>query len=355
MRKYIYYMVSLLLPLLLAGCAVHQWPEQVLPEHVKIRLHFEPDMWLWEHLYDPKLGDVKERYPDSGVDEGHPGTSDRYSNEQKSGLMKISLRFYEKGNMANCVAEYSVDRNAAEGYDCDVEVDLFEGNYEVVVWSHLLERNGSQPFYEPADFRAIYLIEENYRGSTDYRDGFRGRDSFSVFAGMNDVDEEEVPVCVCEVEMRRPMGKFEFVTTDLSEFLERETERRALSTRAGLDDYRVVITYPYYYPNAYSAFSDDISSGSGYGFETRMTMTGESEASMGFDYVFIRNISDGAVQAQVAVYDRAGVRVANSLIIKVPIRRDYHTVLRGSFLSMGAQGGVGVIPDYDGDHNVTIP
>ena len=342
------YTLCLVSALLLTGCAVHQWPDpKVLPEKVTLRLRFEPDMWLWEHLYDPKTGNVTQLYPGSGVDEEHPGTSARYSNELDDGVMSISVRISEAGNTGNCIAEYFVDRKLDGSYDCDVDVELFEGNYEVIVWSHLLEREGAQPFYDAGDLRTIYLVDENYRGSTDYRDAFRGRTSFAVFGG------EE---CVCEVEMLRPMGKFEFVTTDLSEFLDRETERRNLSTRARAEDYRVVIAYPYYFPNGYSAFSDDISSGSGYGFNTRMTVTGVSEASMGFDYVFMRNaMTDGAVQAQVSVYDTEGNRVANSQVIKVPMRRDYHTVLRGAFLSIGAQGGVGVNPDYDGDYNVTFP
>ena len=352
-KSYLY--VMFLMSILGCGCAVHQFPEpkepeQEIPKRMTIRLHFEPDFWLWEHLYDPKIGTPEELYPDSETDSEHPGTSGVYSNVLESGEMAISLKVYNAGNPDSRVAELALKRNVAGGYDCEMDVELLGGNYEVAVWGHLLEHSDFAPFYEPTDFSSVSIIDENYYGNTDYRDAFRGRTSFTL-----PVENDKEAEYHCDVEMRRPMGKFEFVTTDLSEFLDRETERRALSTRATTDDYRVVISYPYYYPNAYNVITDDIASGSGYSFETKMSVTGVSEASMGFDYVFIKNISEGAVQAQVAVLDLDGNRVANSQVIMIPIRRDYHTVLRGAFLSMDANGGVGVNPDYDGDHNVTIP
>ena len=346
-----------LLPLLTAGCAVHQWPEPnpATLERVTVRLRYEPDFWVWEHLYDPLQGTSEELWPDGGLDADHPGTTEVYDNTQTEGVMAILLKVYRAGSdrsEADCIFLRDL---TAEGYDCEVDIELFEGAYEVVVWSHLLEEREAPSFYDPGTFRVVSLVDERYRACTDYRDGFFGRTTFAFLlpeeAAARNAGEERV----CEVTMRRPMGKFEFVTTDLSEFLDRETERRALSTRASVDDYRVVITYPYYYPNAYNQLSDDIASGSGYRFETKLTVTGAGEATMGFDYVFMRNTPDGAVQAQVAVYDLAGTRVANSQVVRVPIRRDWHTVFRGAFLSVGAQGGVGVNPDFEGDHNVTFP
>lgn len=353
-RKIYIYAILLTAIVLITGCAVHQWPEPK-PQpagRVKIVLHYEPDFWVWEHMYDPRQEYPEQLYPDSGTDPEHPGTSYVYSNLLSMGVMRVCIKVFNAGNTDKCIMEHIFDRDLSEGdgYDCEAELELDGGNYEVAVWSHLLENTGKAPYYEPGDFRSIYIIDDNYCGSTDYRDGFRGRQTFSLPAEPVAGTEYR-----CEVEMRRPMGKFEFVTTDLSEFLDRETERRSLPTRANAEDYRVVVSYPYYYPNAYNIIADDIASGSGYGFETRMTVTGQSEASIGFDYVFIKNIQDGAVQASVSVFDLGGVCVANSRVIMIPIRRDHHTLLRGAFLSMDAEGGVGVIPDYDGDHNVTMP
>ena len=350
LRAYIYIIMLASAVGLLSACAVHQWPEQREEPlgRVAISLHYETDFWLWEHNYDPKQGTVEALFPDSGVDADHPETSDVYSNEMSAGAIDIYAKVYREGNTDICVAEYKFNRDAADGYDCELDIRMPAGCYEVLVWSHLRENADTEPFYDPSNFRTISIIDQNYRGNTDYRDAFCGRTTFEVPVEPQ-VDEEYE----CQVEMRRPMGKIEFVTTDLSEFLDRETERRSLPTRASIDDYRVILSYPNYYLNAYNFISDNLASATGYQFETKMSITGVSEASMGFDYVFIKSYQ-GAVQARVSVYDTNGECVANSQTITLPVQRDYHTLLRGAFLSMQQSGGVGVNPDYDGDHNVGI-
>ena len=150
------------------------------------------------------------------------------------------------------------------------------------------------------------------------------------------------------------MGKFELVTTDLSEFLDRETEVRQLSRRASVEDYRVIIAFPMYYPNSYSARDDRLENATtGVSFETVMTVTGESEASLGFEYVLLNDIADGGVQARVDVYRLDGTHVAGSAMLTIPMRRDHHTLLRGAFLGTEGSGGVGIDPGFNGDHNVT--
>ena len=59
MRRMLYIYVSAVAALLLGGCYVHQWPEckktdDILPGRMTLQLHYEPDFWVWEHLYDPK-------------------------------------------------------------------------------------------------------------------------------------------------------------------------------------------------------------------------------------------------------------------------------------------------------------
>jgi hypothetical protein len=41
--------------------------------------------------------------------------------------------------------------------------------------------------------------------------------------------------------------------------------------------------------------------------------------------------------------------------IEVPIRRSWHTILRGRFLMSEASGGVVIDPTFDGDFNLVFP
>ena len=326
--------------LLLCGCPVHQWPVQRTPARISLR--YEPDFWLWEHLYDPRAGVIEELYPDAGVDAAHPGTTERYSGAVDRGAMRYVVRAYAPGRRDVLVAEERFLRDAAEGYDCDFEMaDLPSDDCELVVWSDLLETENDAPFYDDADFHRIGFDTGDYRACTELHDTFRGLGTVARGDG-----ETVIP-------MRRPMAKFEFVTTDLSEFLDHETERRNLDTRARADEYEVLFSYSSFLPSAYSAFDDElVDAATGVTFRSSLTITGESEASMGFDYVFINDIADAEVEVRVAVYDAEGVRVAQSQPIMVPLRRNWHTLLRGTFLTFAAQGGVTVDPDFEGDHNI---
>ena len=358
MTRFFLNVVSALLTLVaLAGCDVHQWPEPkgITPEPpmpdlpkmtIPLRLEFETDFYLWEHFYDPLQGKVEEANPSLTIFPDYPGTSSKYDNVLPSGLIQVYVKVYPTSNPSQCVAEQSFTREINGTYDTDFDLELpVYGTYDVVVWSHLLEDSEASPFYETANFSQVHIIADNYRGNTDHRDGFRGRIRINA---ATEIEGSYV------VRMTRPMGKFELVTTDLSEFLDRETKARGLSTRASAEDYRVIISFPMYYPSSYSALDDRLENATtGVAFSTKMTVTGESEASLGFEYVLLNNISDGGVQTRVDVYRLDGTRVAGSSTFTVPMRRDHHVLLRGAFLSMEGSGGVGIDPGFNGDHNIT--
>lgn len=314
---------------------------------VALRLAFETDVYLWEHKYDPLLAQVEAVHPSLTLYPGHPGTSDCYDGTLSAGRMQIHIQAFSASGASVCVADTVIVRPLdGLGYDVDVDMALpGEAACDVVVWSQLLAPAQTVPFYDATNFNRIRLDADPHVGNTDYRDAFSGRLRVDASAGT---EERYV------VRMTRPMGKFELVTTDLSEFLDRETEVRQLSRRASVEDYRVIIAFPMYYPNSYSARDDRLeNAATGIRFQTVMTVTGESEASLGFDYVLLNRTADGGVQTRVDVYRLDGTHVAGSATFTVPMHRDRHTLLRGAFLSTEGNGGVGIDPGFNGDHNVT--
>ena len=340
----------------LTGCDVHQFPEQKetllpLPEVVELkvplRIEFDTDFYVWEHKYDPLLGKVEETNPSLNIFPNYPGTSSCYTNIVPLGVLQVYVKAYPTSNPTRCVAEKYFTREInGSSYDTDFDMELPDyGTYNLIVWTQLLEHSEAAPFYDPTYFSRVHIIPEHYDGNTNYRDGYSGKLTLDA---TSPITERHV------VQMKRPMGKFELVTTDLSEFLDRETRVRGLSTRASADDYRVVISFPWYYPSSYSAMDDYLENSiSGVAFETTMTVTGTSEASLGFEYVLLNNIADGGVQTRVDVYRLDGTHVAGSSNFTVPMRRYHHTILRGAFLSMEGNGGVGIDPGFNGDHNIT--
>lgn len=343
--------------LCLSACDVHQFPEQLdeaggspdpedpdLLVDLDMKLVYFTDMYLWEHNYDPKLGTIVEAYPDAAVDESHPGTTDKFSGKLDFGFKNVTAKFYAPGSSTHQRLEESVS-DVADGYDETRRVRLMPGEYDVVVWTDFTETEEHPRFYNSSDFNSVKIDYPNYAASTDFRDAHRGRTRFTLDGTGGEI----------EVEMKRPLAKYEFITTDLSEFLDNESRRLNRSSRATMDDYKVIIYYSTYHPSSYNAVDDwNSDSATGVSFETQVTVTGESEASLGFDYVFINDISTGAVEVTIVVNDLDGNRVAQSQQLHVPLRRDHHTLLRGAFLTMNGSGGVGIDPGYDGDHNVPL-
>lgn len=329
-------------------------PDEPLPElpdedkEVSFKLIYNTDFYLWEHNYDPLLAKIEEIYPDNDIYPGYPGTSAKYSNIMESGLVDIHVKAYLTTNNSTPVAEKTVTIPAdGSVYDTEIGITLpVDNEYNVAIWSHVREHEEAGLFYNPADFRKVGLVKDNYKGNTDYRDGFSGK----VAVSTNEDSQTSY-----SIEMTRPMAKFELVTIDLSEFLDRETTRRSLATRASADEYHVKVTFPSYYPDSYNVLTDALSDAhSGYNFWTNMTVTGESEASLGFEYVMINSSESEAVMAQVDIYDPSYNRVAGSQVLTIPLRRDHHTYLRGAFLQDEGSGGIGIDPGFAGDHNITM-
>lgn len=349
MQSLKYYFILILVSILFQGCCLHQWPEVEMPEdpnekRVVLHLHFNPDMYVWEHTYSAETESVSQSHPDATDFPQHPGATDVYDNSRIYGTLRHIIRIYPIDDDKNYLKEIVLNNPTRGIYDCDVEFFILPGLYNIAVWSDLREFDTDDYFHNADDFFSVNL-ENGHKGNTDYRDAFSGRLQVNVGTGIEDLGT---------VEMKRPSGKYEFIATDLQDFLSKEKGKRNASD---LLDYKVVITYPLYMPCSFSVIEDRlVDSRTGVSFTSTMTPVNDEEVSLGFDYVMINSVRDQgnaqAVTVMLTVFDSEDNKVANSAPIKVPIRRDNHTVIRSAFLSENADGGVTIDPDYDGDHNI---
>ncbi|MCD8313910.1 MAG: hypothetical protein LUC24_07095 [Bacteroidales bacterium] len=345
----------LLLP---AGCDVHEYPE--IPESVTLclRLSYETDMTVWNHVYDE--GTVTET-----------GLGETYDNGLDEGVMRYVIRAYPltdtRGSAREYTQEFVLTKDLSESpqslgvaYDSFVTVDLAPGDYSIMVWSDIVRDAGDERFYDEEDFSDVALQGE-YRGDSDYRDAFSGTETVTLVTDMVEHARDTV-----EIAMRRPLAKYELVATDLTEFIVEEMARAAAKSSAmpdgreepasiNVEDYRAVFYYVGFMPSAYSLFTDEaVDSTTGVLFESVPTDAGNGEVSVGFDYVFV-NEGVSAVTVQVGLYDGDGEQVSMTGAITVPLERSRHTVIRGAFLTEKATGGVSIDHNYDGEYNLIIP
>jgi hypothetical protein len=228
-------------------------------------------------------------------------------------------------------------------------------------WSDIVQHGGDTYFHDKTNFAEITLQGEHL-GNNDYRDAFRGSGNVTLIADII----ERVPDTL-DIAMQRPLAKYEFITTDLTEFINKEqtradakskaqsTDGEDVTTKVSIEDYKVVFYYVGFMPNAYSLFTDKpVDSATGVLFESTLNSLSETEASVGFDYVFV-NGTESAVTVQIGIYDNEGTQLSLTEPIKVPLRRSHHTIMRGMFLMSETSGGISINPEFDGDYNLVFP
>ena len=253
-------------------------------------------------------------------------------------------------------------------------LELPEGTYTFNVWVDFVA-SGTQTdkYYDTSNFNEIILADKaNHPGSNDYRDAFRGSVTASIvnpdyYTGsvQTGIDNQ------FRVEMKRPMGKYKFISTDLDVFLTRvaktlvdqgiidKVESKAtyeeLLQLVELDEYEVVFRYNIFMPCSFNMFTDKpADSWTGMSFKSLMQNDGTKEITLGYDYIFV-NGTETTLSVSVEVYNSQGELISSSKPIDVPVVRSKLTVVRGDFLTSKASGGISINPGFDGpDYNIEI-
>lgn len=331
---------------LLAGCDVHEFPKLPTETDFTLRLDFDTEMPLHKEIvrtkastansagaYDVRhIVSVHRLYPDGGYDR----TAD-------------TLIVFTCDDVANL--------------NCSRELKLREGDYNFFVWTDFVDEGGqADKFYTTSDFAEIILSDKKkHTGCSDYRDAFRGSLQTAVTVKKDEMTRADNEATVT---MKRPLAKFKFISTDYEVFVENalkaEAEKNGKSAAGAeirninLDDYRVVFHYTGFMPCSYNMFTDKpADSWTGVSFEGTLEPRGNREVELGFDYVFV-NGAEAGVSVMLEVYHKDGELIASSPSIDVPLKRSRLTIVRGSFLTSMAEGGVGISPDFDGEYNIEI-
>lgn len=336
----------------MASCDVHEFPDIPEKRALHLRLNYDTDMTEWKHLYD-------------GENMIEEGLGETYDNRRAYGNIRYVVRAYPLADKQRISQDYTQEfvftKDIAEGYNHEVTLDLIPGDYNIMVWSDIVQHGGDTYFHDKTNFAEITLQGE-HQGNNDYRDAFRGSGNVTLIADII----ERVPDTL-DIAMQRPLAKYEFITTDLTEFINKEqtradakskaqsTDGEDVTTKVSIEDYKVVFYYVGFMPNAYSLFTDKpVDSATGVLFESTLNSLSETEASVGFDYVFV-NGTESAVTVQIGIYDNEGTQLSLTEPIKVPLRRSHHTIMRGMFLMSETSGGISINPDFDGDYNLVFP
>ncbi len=333
--------------LLFSGCDVHEFPELPTKANFLLHLDFDTQMPLYKEIAQAKSRSVNS------------------ANEYDVRHIVSVHRLYSNGDYdrtADTTIVFTCDN--VENLDCSRELTLREGEYSLFVWTDFVDKGClSDKFYLTSDFAEIALRDKkNHIGCCDFRDAFRGLQQATVTVKKDDMTEVTNETTV---NMKRPMAMFKFISTDYEAFVEKilkaeaqkdktVNENSAETRSVTLEDYRVVFRYTGFMPCSYNMFTDKpADSWTGVSFDGFLKPMENKEAEMGFDYVFV-NGAEAGVTVKLEVYHKNGELVASSPTIDVPLKRSKVTIVRGNFLTSMAEGGVAIVPDFDGKYEIEI-
>ena len=332
-RGYVAILVMVFSCMSLVCCDVHEFPDKpkVLP--FVLNLDFDTEMPL--HKVIDIEAEVKTK-------------SDAAASEPEFDVRYIVNAYdSEDENSREVLHHFVFTKDDISELDNNLELNVIEGTYRFVVWTDYVQQGSEDDlYYNTEKFENITLVDGEHSGSNDMRDAFMG----TVTAEVSDESAG------ADVIMTRPMAKFNFITTDVYEFVDEQLARRGVAQQGLVDveDYTIVFRYNGFMPDAYNLHTaSTANAGTGVSFSSKISALEGSEAELGFDYVFVNN-TETKVSVAVEVYDLEGKMLSGFKPVDVPLMRSKLTTVKAEFLTSKAGGGVSVSPDYEGDHNVVI-
>ena len=254
---------------------------------------------------------------------------------------------------------------------------LREGTYDCRVWADYVDKeNDDDKYYDTRDFsEIIFANKDNYIGSCEYRDAFKGSTTFTVNnparylgSAIDSINNS------ASIDLERPMGKFKFVSTDVDKFIDNLAEtmkkqgllqsanendttslREQFLRSIDLEEFTVLFRYVGFMPCSFNMFTDKpADSWTGMSFTSKMYIDKEGELVLGYDYIFV-NGSETTLSILLEIYNCDNVLISSSNPIDVPIERNKLTKVKGNFLTTKREGGIIINPSYDGDdYNIEI-
>lgn len=344
-------LVCATLCLSLLSCNVHQWPEAPIPKvDAKLTLTFDTEL--------PLLA-VIDRMNTSSASIDPADYDVRY----RINAYPIA----ENGTVSTKVADSWIFKRAEINVlDLHADIQIAPGKYRLHAWVDYVDNDSEEDkFYSTDEFTAIRLLGNEHFGNNDFRDAFIGSTDIEVIPQF----ELDMPPVEAHIHLGRPLAKFNFVSTDLEEFISRVLEARAKEAAANgvvipdedlipssvdLSEFRIVIRYAGFMPCEFNAFSNaPVDSRTNVMFDSKITPISGTEAMLGFDYVFV-NGQRSTILISLSVYDKNNTLRSAVQNIEVPVERSKLTTIRGHFMTESAQGGVNLRTEFDGDMNIYI-
>lgn len=228
-----------------------------------------------------------------------------------------------------------------------INLKLHAVEYTLVVWTDYVEAGAAADLYYNTENTEYIACTDPYTGSTDRRDCLYGTAALDLRQYRN---EWNAKVQV-QIDMVRPLAKYEIVATDVKDFL-----RKIKKQRDAGETYTITFSYGFYFPTVFNAVTGKpADSQTGVTFTTPLDVPtdGSETCTIGTDYVFV-NGAESFVKLTMEIRDSGGTVISRTTGLEVPYRRGHLTTVRARFLTNEMSGGVDIDDGFEGDIEVDL-
>lgn len=252
------------------------------------------------------------------------------------------------------VDSYSTCVNHVSGkneYEFNTKFRLHPRQYKVIAWCDFVRGDDmeSHLHYNTESLQPV-MPNGNYVGNNERKDCFRGCADLDLRSYRN----EWASNVYLEMELSRPVGRYEIITTDLGAFRNRLNEGLISG-----NSFTARIRYADYRATGYNVLQDIPKNFLSYTFyNTSLNNDNWSgdQASMrlGFDYCLVDAGEKGSkIPLEIEILNDKGTQVSRT-VMTIPVVQGYNTVISGRFMTGTDDGSVAVDPGYDGEIHIDL-
>lgn len=255
------------------------------------------------------------------------------------------------GTVVETYTTYANHITGKNEYEFNTKFRLNPRQYKVLAWCDFVrgEDLESHLHYNTESLQPV-MPNGNYAGNNERKDCFRG----CADLDLRSYRDEWTSNVYMEMELSRPVGRYEIITTDLGAFRNRLSE----GIISG-NSFTARIRYADYRATGYNVHQDIPKNFLSYTFYNT-TLNNDNwsgdQASMrlGFDYCLVDPGEKGThIPIEIEILNDKGTQVSRT-VMSIPVVQGYNTVISGRFMTGTDDGGVSVDPGYDGEITIDL-
>lgn len=249
------------------------------------------------------------------------------------------------GTVAQRQVSYERSEAGKQEYSLHTKFRLNARQYKLLVWSDYVKTETIETnlYYDPSSLTPV-MPQGNYVGNNERKDCFRGRADLD----LREYRDEWAASVSLDVELARPVGRYEIITTDLGAFRQRLADGQISGS-----EFSVRVRYADYRATGYNVLQDVPKNFLSYLFykttlKTENWNADQASMRLGFDYCFVDAGEAGSkIPLEIEVLNENNQQVSRT-VLSLPVVQGYNTVVSGRFMTGTDDGSVSVDTAYDG-------